>query len=84
MAFRWNGAGPYPEGATFVKIAAGIPGDRVTRIGRAYYINDAFVGVAKTHSDWAARSTPPPQAFCRPAISMPRRRTLIRWILDTA
>ncbi len=50
VAFRWNGAGPYPEGATFVKIAAGIPGDRVTRIGRAFYVNEKFVGIAKTHT----------------------------------
>jgi conjugal transfer pilin signal peptidase TrbI len=50
MAFRWHGAGPYREGVTFVKIAAGVPGDRVTRLGRAFYVNGDFVGVAKTHT----------------------------------
>lgn len=50
MAFRWNGAGPYPEGVTFVKIAAGVPGDRITREGRAFYINGAFVSIAKTRT----------------------------------
>ncbi|MES2353141.1 MAG: S26 family signal peptidase [Pseudomonadota bacterium] len=50
VAFRWNGAGPYPEGVTFVKIAAGVPGDRVVRDGRAFYVNGVFVGIAKTHT----------------------------------
>ena len=50
MAFRWNGAGPYPAGATFVKYAAGLPGDRVTRQGLAYFVNGTPVGVAKTHT----------------------------------
>ena len=50
MAFRWNGAGPYPEGATFVKIAAGLPGDTVTRDGQAVFVNGQSVGLAKSHS----------------------------------
>lgn len=48
VAFRWHGGGPYPAGVTFIKIAAGIPGDRVTRIDRDYFVNGSFVGTAKT------------------------------------
>ena len=49
VAFRWHGGGPYPAGVTFIKIAAGAPGDRVTRIDRHYFVNGSFVGTAKTH-----------------------------------
>ena len=42
VAFRWHGGGPYPAGVTFIKIAAGVPGDRVTRIDRAYFVNGAL------------------------------------------
>jgi len=49
VAFRWHGGGPYPAGVTFIKIAAGVPGDRVTRINRTYFVNGRFVGSAKTH-----------------------------------
>ena len=49
VAFRWHGGGPYPAGVTFIKIAAGVPGDRVTTVDRAYFVNGRFVGSAKTH-----------------------------------
>ena len=49
VAFRWNGGGPYPAGVTFIKIAAGVPGDHVTRNDRSYYVNGTYVGTAKTH-----------------------------------
>ena len=49
VAFRWQGGGPYPAGVTFVKLAAGIPGDVVSRVDRAYYVNGTYVGTAKTH-----------------------------------
>ena len=48
VAFRWHGGGPYPAGVTFIKIAAGVPGDRVTTVDRAYFVNGSFVGSAKT------------------------------------
>ena len=50
IAFRWHGGGPYQAGVTFIKIAAGMPGDTVSRIDRAYYVNDAYVGTAKTRA----------------------------------
>ncbi len=34
----------------FIKYVAGIPGDRVTRRGREFFINDKFIGVAKEFS----------------------------------
>ena len=40
----------YPHGSQFVKIVAGVPGDRVEARGRDFYINGKFVGTAKTHS----------------------------------
>lgn len=49
VAFRWHGGGPYPAGVTFIKIAAGVPGDRVTRVDRAFFVNGSYVGSAKTH-----------------------------------
>lgn len=49
VAFRWQGGGPYPAGVTFIKIAAGIPGDIVSRIDREYFVNGTYVGTAKTH-----------------------------------
>lgn len=50
VAFRWAGGGAYPAGVTFVKIVAGVPGDVVTRIDRAFFVNGAPVGHAKTLS----------------------------------
>jgi len=49
VAFRWHGGGPYPAGVTFIKIAAGMPGDRITRTDRDYFVNGSYVGTAKTH-----------------------------------
>ena len=50
VAFRWHGGGPYPAGVTFIKIVAGVPGDTVSRINRAYYVNGTYVGTAKTYA----------------------------------
>jgi conjugal transfer pilin signal peptidase TrbI len=50
VAFRWGNQGFYPEGDTFIKILAGVPGDVVTRQGRDFFVNGKFVGHAKTHS----------------------------------
>ena len=49
VAFRWNAGEPHREGTTFVKILAGVPGDRVTRVDRNFFVNGEFVGSAKTH-----------------------------------
>lgn len=49
VAFRWERGGPYAAGVTFIKTAAGLPGDTISRIDRAYYVNGTYVGTAKTH-----------------------------------
>ena len=50
IAFRWHGGGPYPAGVVFIKIAAGVPGDVVSRIDRTYFINGICVGIAKSRA----------------------------------
>lgn len=50
VAFRWGKQGFYTDGSTFIKILAGVPGDRVTQVGRDFFVNGKFVGRAKTHS----------------------------------
>ena len=47
VAFRWHGGGPYPAGVTFVKIIAGMSGDRVTETAREFLVNGTSVGTAK-------------------------------------
>ncbi len=89
VAFRWHGAGPYPEGATFVKIAAGVPGDTVARDGRAYFVNGQSVGAAKTHTalgrplEGAATGILPPGRYYVHAThpdSLDSRYALTGWI----
>lgn len=50
IAYRWHGGASYPAGSVFIKKTVGVAGDRVRRDGRAFWVNDAYVGVAKTHS----------------------------------
>ena len=50
VAFRWNGGGAYPAGATFIKQIAGVPGDSVTRVDLDYFVNCYPVGRAKPTS----------------------------------
>ena len=50
IAFRWAGGGPYIAGITFVKIAAGVPGDTISRHERDYYVNGLYVGTAKRYA----------------------------------
>lgn len=47
VAFRWHGNGLYPPGITFVKIVAGLPGDRVSTREREFFVNGASAGMAK-------------------------------------
>ena len=50
VAFRWHGGGPYRANATFVKVLAGLPGDTVSATGRDFFVNELYVGTAKTAS----------------------------------
>lgn len=50
MAFTWGGRGPYPYGTPFVKQVVGMPGDVVSREGRAFFVNGKAYGTAKPTS----------------------------------
>jgi conjugal transfer pilin signal peptidase TrbI len=47
VAWRWPGGLIYPEGAVFLKVVKGLPGDRVSTFGRDFYVNGEYVGRAK-------------------------------------
>ena len=47
VAWRWPGGLIYPEGAVFLKVVKGLPGDRVSVSGRDFYVNGEYVGRAK-------------------------------------
>ncbi len=50
VAFHWLGGGPYPGGATFIKVVAGVPGDSVIQMDRDFYVNCRPTGLAKRMS----------------------------------
>ncbi len=47
VAWRWPGGLIYPEGAVFLKVVKGLPGDRVSVVGRDFFVNGEYVGRAK-------------------------------------
>lgn len=47
VAWRWQGGLIYPEGAVFLKVVKGLPGDRVSTFGQDFYVNGEYVGRAK-------------------------------------
>ena len=60
VAFRWSGGGPYPIGATFIKVVAGVPGDSVTQVDRDFFVNCRPTGLAKriSHQELALEPGP--------------------------
>jgi len=50
----------YPEGAPFIKIVRGLPGDRVSRDGQNFFINNRLIGTAKTKTRHGQPLTPGP------------------------
>ncbi len=50
VAWRWPGGLIYPEGAVFLKVVKGLPGDPVVTVGRDFYVNGEYLGRAKTVS----------------------------------
>ena len=51
VSFTWEGGGGYPAGLTFVKVARGLGGDRVSMdADRNFYVNNQWVGRAKEYS----------------------------------
>ena len=49
-AYRWHGGASYPRGTIFIKQVAGLPGDTVKRVDRAFWVNERAIGVAKPTS----------------------------------
>ena len=47
VAWRWQGGLIYPEGAVFLKVVKGLPGDRVSVVGRDFFVHGEYVGRAK-------------------------------------
>ncbi len=60
VALRWTGGGPYPAGALFIKILAGVPGDVVRCQAHRFFVNDTLMGVAKTVARSGAPLVPGP------------------------
>ena len=49
-AYRWHGGAGYPRGTIFIKQVAGLPGDTVRRVDRAFWVDERVIGVAKPTS----------------------------------
>lgn len=48
VAFRTGDLSPYyPAGTPFTKAVAGIPGDRIVRLGRDFYLNGRYIATAR-------------------------------------
>jgi conjugal transfer pilin signal peptidase TrbI len=60
VAFSWRGGGPYPIGATFVKVVAGVPGDIVTQVDGDFFVNCRPIGLAKSKSRQGSALEPGP------------------------
>ncbi len=50
VAYRWQGGATYPRGTIFIKKIVGVPGDIVKTAGRAVWVGDGYVGMAKPFS----------------------------------
>ena len=50
VAFRWQGGATYPAGTIFIKRVVGMPGDVVKREGRAFWVGEQYIGLAKPMS----------------------------------
>lgn len=59
-AFRTPPNPYYPEGAPFIKVVLGVPGDSVTRNGREYSVNGLPIGWAKEKTRHGQPLTPGP------------------------
>ena len=59
-AFRTPPNPYYPAGAPFIKVVLGVPGDKVSRSGREFFINGVPVGHAKEHTRHGFPLTPGP------------------------
>ena len=62
-AFRTPPNPYYPEGAPFIKVVLGVPGDSVIRNGREYSVNGVPIGWAKEQTRHGQLLTPGPTGF---------------------
>ena len=95
-AFLYNGGGPYPRGAWFVKQLVGSPGGTVSAVNagdglRDYYVNEKFVGRAKPLSRAGKPLIPGPAGIIPPhryymaaphPDSLDSRYALVGWVSD--
>lgn len=58
IAFLWMGGATYPKGSVFIKLVSGLPGDVVRSNDRMYWVNDKYIGKAKTHSKAGVELSP--------------------------
>lgn len=66
VAYRWTGGATYPAGTTFIKRVVGMPGDEVKAVGRAFWVNGQYVGLAKERSRAGVPLTPAPGGLIPP------------------
>lgn len=50
VAYRWHGGATYPAGTIFVKQVMGDAGDVVKRVGSEFWVNDQYIGKAKSRT----------------------------------
>lgn len=50
VAFLWMGGATYPKGSVFIKIVSGMPGDVVRVSNNKFWVNETYIGEAKSHS----------------------------------
>ncbi|MCI0457054.1 MAG: S26 family signal peptidase [Gemmataceae bacterium] len=68
VAFRTPDLRPYyPAGTSFTKAVAGVPGDRVIRLGRDFYVNGRYADTARATDSYGR----PAQLFTPPARHQP-------------
>lgn len=51
IAYRWQGGATYPPGSLFIKKLVGLPGDRVRKVDQTFWINEQYIGTAKSRSN---------------------------------
>jgi conjugal transfer pilin signal peptidase TrbI len=66
VAFSWQGGGPDPAGATFIKFVAGVHGDHVSDLDGLFHINCTPIARAKTHGLQGQRLEPGPTGVIPP------------------
>ncbi len=50
VAYRWQGGATYPKDTLFIKQVSGVAGDSVKVVGKEFWVNERYIGVAKEKS----------------------------------